>query len=161
MPAFTGLPAGTVASATVMAGDVGGVTSKFTAQDVANLSTAGVKVIQLACSDESTALTTGTAKITFRMPYAMTLNAGTAGIRASLTTAQASGSIFTVDVKQGGSTILSTLITIDNTEKTSTTAVALPVISTTALTDDASITVDITQVGASGATGLKVSLIGT
>lgn len=115
------------------------------------------KVIQLACSDEGTALTTGTAKITFRMPYAMTLSA----VRASLTTAQASGSIFTVDINEGGTTILSTKLTIDNTEKTSTTAATPPVISDTSLADDAEITIDIDQIGNGTATGLKVTLIGT
>ena len=113
--------------------------------------------IQLAASDETTALTTGTAKVTFRMPYAMTLTA----IRASLSTAQASGTIFTVDVNQGGSSIISTKITIDNTEKTSTTAAAPPVISTSALTDDAEITIDIDQIGDGTAAGLKITLIGT
>lgn len=112
--------------------------------------------ICIACSDETTALTTGTAKATFRMPYAMTLSA----VRASLTTAQASGSIFTVDINEGGTTILSTKLTIDNTEKTSTTAATAPVISDTALANDAEITIDIDQIGASGAAGLKVWLIG-
>ena len=113
--------------------------------------------IQVAASDETTALTTGTAKVTFRMPYAMTLTA----VRASLSTAQASGSIFTVDVNQGGSSIISTKITIDNTEKTSTTAATPPVISTSALTDDSEITIDIDQIGDGTAKGLKVTLIGT
>lgn len=113
--------------------------------------------ICMACSDETTALTTGTAKITFRMPYAMTLTA----VRASLTTAQASGSIFTVDINEGGTSILSTKLTIDNTELTSTTAATPAVLSDAALADDAQITVDIDQIGTSGATGLKVYLIGT
>ena len=113
--------------------------------------------IQLAASDETTALTAGTAKVTFRMPYAMTLTA----VRASLTTAQASGSIFTVDINEGGSTILSTKLTIDNTEKTSTTAATPAVISDTALADDAEITIDIDQIGDGTATGLKITLIGT
>jgi hypothetical protein len=113
--------------------------------------------IQLAASDETTALTAGTAKVTFRMPYAMTVTA----VRASLTTAQASGSIFTVDINEGGSTILSTKITIDNTEKTSTTAATPAVISDTALADDAEITIDIDQIGDGTATGLKITLIGT
>ena len=39
--------------------------------------------IIIACSDETTAITTGTAKVTFRMPYAFTLSA----VRASVTTA--------------------------------------------------------------------------
>lgn len=115
-----------------------------------------VQCIAVACSDELTALTTGTAKVRFRMPYAFTLT----DVRASLTTAQASGSIFTVDVNENGTTILSTKLTIDNTEKTSTTAATARVISDTALADDAEITVDIDQVGNGTATGLKVYLIG-
>ena len=113
--------------------------------------------IQLAASDETTALTTGTAKVTFRMPHAMTLTS----VRASLTTAQASGSIFTVDINEGGASILSTKLTIDNTEKTSTTAATPAVISDTALADDAEITIDIDQIGDGIAKGLKITLIGT
>jgi hypothetical protein len=110
----------------------------------------------VAASDETTALTTGTAKITFRMPRAVTLTA----VRASLTTAQASGSIFTVDINESGTSILSTKLTIDNTETTSTTAATPPVISDTALADDAEITIDIDQIGNGTAKGLKVMLIG-
>jgi hypothetical protein len=113
--------------------------------------------IQLAASDETTALTTGTAKVTFRMPHAMTLT----GVRASLTTAQASGSIFTVDINQGGSSVLGTKLTIDNTEKTSVTAATPATITTSALTDDSEITIDIDQIGNGTATGLKITLIGT
>jgi len=113
--------------------------------------------IQAACSDETTALTAGTAKVTFRMPTAFTLT----GVRASLTTAQASGSIFTVDINQGGSSVLGTKLTIDNTEKTSLTAATPATITTSALTDDAEITVDIDQIGDGTATGLKITLIGT
>jgi len=113
--------------------------------------------IQAAASDETTALTTGTAKVTFRVPTAFTLSA----VRASLTTAQASGNIFTVDINMSGASILSTKLTIDNTEKTSVTAATPAVISTTALTDDAEITIDIDQIGDGTATGLKITLIGT
>lgn len=113
--------------------------------------------IIIACSDETTALTTGTAKVTFRMPYAFTLSA----VRASLTTAQTSGSIFTVDINEAGTTILSTKLTIDNTEKTSTTAATAAVISDSSLADDAEITVDIDQIGDGTAKGLKVVLIGS
>ena len=115
------------------------------------------EAIQLAASDETTALTTGTAKVTFRMPFAMTLT----GVRASLTTAQTSGSIFTVDINQGGSSVLGTKLTIDNTENTSTTAATPATITTSALTDDAEITVDIDQIGDGTAKGLKVTIIGT
>jgi hypothetical protein len=111
----------------------------------------------VACSDEVTALATGTAKITFRMPDAVTLTA----VRASLVTAQTSGSIFTVDINEGGTSVLSTKLTIDNTEKTSTTAATAAVISDSALADDAEMTIDIDQIGDGTAKGLKVTLIGT
>ena len=117
----------------------------------------GGESIILAASDETTALTTGTAKVTFRMPYAFTLS----GVRASLSTAQASGSILTVDINDSGTTILSTKLTIDNTEKTSTTAATPAVISDTSLANDAEITIDIDQVGDGTAKGLKITLIGT
>tara|TARA_R100000808_G_scaffold18552_1_gene40629 strand:- start:2668 stop:3672 length:1005 start_codon:yes stop_codon:yes gene_type:complete len=111
----------------------------------------------IACSDETTALTTGTAKVTFRMPYAFTLTA----VRASVTTAPV-GSVLTVDINETGSTILSTKLTIDASEKTSTTAATPPVISVSALADDAEITIDIDTVGSTTAgAGLKVTLIGT
>ena len=111
----------------------------------------------VAASDESTALSAGTAKITFRMPRAVTLTA----VRASLTTAQASGSIFTVDINESGTSILSTKLTIDNTETTSTSAATPPVISDSNLADDAEMTIDIDQIGNGTAKGLKVMLIGT
>lgn len=117
----------------------------------------GSKVIQVACSDQITALTSGTGKVSFRMPFAMILTA----VRASLSIAQTSGSIFTVDINESGSTILSTKLTIDNTEKTSTTAATPPVISDSSLSDDAEITVDIDQVGDGTAKGLIVTLIGS
>ena len=133
-----------------------GVNVKALLSAIKTFSNAGEALV-LAASDETTALTTGTAKVTFRMPYAFTLTS----VRASLTTAQTSGSIFTVDINDSGTTILSTKLTIDNTEKTSTTAATAAVISDTALADDAEITIDIDQVGDGTAKGLKVVLIGT
>lgn len=113
--------------------------------------------IPIACSDETTALTTGTAKVTFRMPFAMTLTA----VRASVTTAP-TGSVLTVDINESGTSILSTKLTIDATEKTSTTAATPAVISDSALADDAEMTIDIDGVGSTVAgAGLKVYLIGT
>ena len=115
---------------------------------------AASEVIELACSDETTNLTAGTAKLTFRMPFAMTLTA----VRASLSTA--GSTLTTVDINDSGTSILSTKLTIDASEKTSTTGAAAAVISDTALADDAEITVDIDGAG-TGAKGLKVTLIGT
>ena len=111
----------------------------------------------VALSDESTALTAGTAKVTFRMPFAMTL----AAVRASVNTAP-TGSTLVVDINESGSTILSTKLSIDATEKTSTTAATAAVISDTGLADDAEMTIDIDQIGSTIAgAGLKVTLIGT
>jgi hypothetical protein len=109
----------------------------------------------IACSDETTALSAG-RKVTFRMPYAFTLTA----VRASVTTAP-TGSVLTVDINESDSSILSTKLTIDAGEKTSTTATP-PVISDASLADDAEITIDIDTVGSTVAgAGLKVYLIGT
>jgi hypothetical protein len=117
---------------------------------------AATESIIVAASDETTALTATAGVMTFRMPYAFTLT----GVRASLTTAQASGSIFTADINMGGTSVLSTVLTLDNTEKTSTTAATAAVIGTSALTDDAEITIDIDQIGDGSAKGLKIVLIG-
>lgn len=114
-----------------------------------------LEAIQVACSDESTAIDSTGTKLTFRMPYGFTLTA----VRASLTGACTTGT-FTVDINEGGTTILSTKLTIDATEKTSTTAATAPVISDASLASDAEITIDVDDVGDSTASGLKVTLIG-
>lgn len=133
-----------------------GITGKIIKDGGTTTAKLRTQSIIVAASDESTNLTTGTNKVKFRMPYAFTLTA----VRASLSAAQASGSIFTVDINENGSSILSTKLTIDNTETTSTTAATPPVISDTSLADDSEISIDIDQVGAAGAKGLKVALIG-
>jgi hypothetical protein len=108
----------------------------------------------IACSDETTALTTGTGKVTFRMPSAGTLTA----VKATLTTAPV-GSALIVDINEAGTSVLSTKLSIDDGEKTSATAATPAVISDSALADDAEITIDIDQVGSGTAgAGLKVSL---
>jgi hypothetical protein len=108
----------------------------------------------IAASDEATDLATGTGKVYFRMPYAGTLLA----VRASVNTAPTDANI-EVDINKAGSTILSTKLSIDASEKTSTTAAVPAVISDSALADDAEITIDIDQVGSTVAgKGLKVYL---
>jgi uncharacterized cupin superfamily protein len=111
--------------------------------------------LPVACSDEGSILATG-QKVAFRMPYAMALS----NVKASLTAAQTSGSLITVDVKKNGTSIFSTKITIDNGEKTSVTALAPAVLSTTSLAADDEITIHLDQIGDGTATGLKVYLIG-
>jgi len=117
-----------------------------------------VVVYSFAVGDEATDITTGVAKVTLRMPYAMTLTE----VRASVTTAPV-GSTIIMDVNLGGTSIFTTnLLSIDAAEKTSTTAATAANITTTALTDDGEITVDIDQIGSSTAgAGIKVYLIGT
>jgi len=105
--------------------------------------------------DESTAITTGVAKRTFRMPFAMTLNAIP---RGSLTTASSSG-IVDIDIKASGSSIFSTRLTIDANESTSTSAATPAVLSDTSLADDEQITIDIVDDGTNAA-GLKTLLRG-
>lgn len=144
--------------------DVLGVTTLNTELDGYLFATAGVvssveaplQSLIIAASDETTVLTEGTDKVTFRMPYEFNL----VSVRASLTTEQTSGDIVTVDINHNGSTIFSTLLTIDNTEKTSVTALTAAALSTTTLSNDSEITVDIPQLGDGTATGLKVTLIG-
>ncbi len=109
--------------------------------------------LSVALSDEYTPITTGTAKVTIRAPYGMKL---TQIPRASLTTAASSGTP-TVNIKVAGTTIFTTKLTIDATEKTSVTAAIPAVLSTTNIADDAEITFDV-DVAGSSATGLKVTL---
>lgn len=109
----------------------------------------------VSCSAEQGVVATGTAKI-FRIPGNFTLNS----VRASLSNAQVSGSVLTVDVNKNGVSVLGTLITIDNNEKTSVTATTPSVISVPNFLDDDEISIDVDQVGDGTAKGLKVTLIG-
>lgn len=112
-------------------------------------------VLGFAISDETTALTAGTSKLTARAPFAFTLTA----VRATLTTASTSGTP-TFDINESGTSVLSTKLTIDATEKTSTTAATAAVISDSAIADDAELTFDIDASGTDAA-GAKLWLIGT
>lgn len=137
---------GTLANGQVTAGNI--------TQHIASVKP--TESIILACSDESSALTTGTSKLTFRMPYAFTLSA----VRASVATAP-TGSTIIIDINESGASVLSTRLSIDASEKTSVTAASAAVISDNALADDSEITIDIDQVGsATAGAGLKVALIG-
>lgn len=112
--------------------------------------------IILVVGDETTDQTVADDKLTIRMPYAFTLTE----VRASLVTAPTDAD-FVVDITEGGTTILSTLLTIDATEKTSTTATTPAVISDPDLADDAEIIINVDQIGSTVAgAGLKVYLIG-
>jgi hypothetical protein len=114
--------------------------------------------ILLAASDESSPLMIGNGKITIRAPRSFTLT----DVRASVSS-PASGSTIIADLDINGSSILATKLSIDASEKSSTTA-AIPVALTSSpysIANDDEIAVDILQVGSAFAgRGLKVSLIG-
>lgn len=107
-------------------------------------------------TDDSTALTATTGLGYFDIPYDFTASS----VVASLATAQASGSTLTVDVNKNGTSILSTKITIDNTETSSLTAAVAAVLSTTSFTAGDRVTIDVDAIGDGTAKGLTVTLIG-
>lgn len=83
----------------------------------------------------------------FRVPTAMTIS----DVGAYFDTAGV-GSVTTVDINEGGTSILSTKITVDDGEKTSVTADAAPVISDGSIAADAILTFDVDGIG-SGTAG--------
>lgn len=118
-------------------------------------------VVQFACGDEETAIDATGQKISFRMPFAMTLNAGESGVKGSLVTA-GTGALLTVDINEAGATILSTKLTFDASATTTIGATTPPVISDVNLAADSIITVDVDQLDGGGvAAGLKVTLMGS
>lgn len=108
----------------------------------------------VALGDETTAITTGAGKVTIRAPRAMTLSK----IKGSLTTSGSTSSAF--DVNVNGSSVFSTTLTIDASEKTSETATTAAVLSTTSISADDELTFDIDTAG-TGAKGAKITLVGT
>ena len=107
----------------------------------------------VALSDESTAIETGTAKLTMRAPFAMTL---TKPPRASVSVVSSSGNP-SVDINKNGVSIFSTVLSIDAGEKTSVTATTPAVLSTTSIADDEELTFDIDTAGTDTA-GLKITI---
>ena len=111
-------------------------------------------IVSLTAEDGDLTVADDLAQI--RMPFAFTLTE----VRAFVNTAPI-GAALTFDIEESGSTILSTLITIDVTEKTSESAATPPVISDTALADDSIIGFNCDVIGSSTAgAGGKIMLIG-
>lgn len=114
------------------------------------------RVFPLALSDELSDLTTGTAKVTARIPFKFRISS----VRINVNTAP-TGSTLTVDVNDDAVSIFSTVVSIDAAEKTSETAATPAVISNPVVEDDSELTFDIDQIGSTIAgKGLKISLIG-
>lgn len=105
--------------------------------------------------DETTALTTGTGKYTFRMPTAGVITE----VRASLSVAGSTSGTTTIDVNKNGTTVFDTILTIDATEKTSETAATPAVINVGAsiIAADDEITIDVDAIsGGATEAGLKL-----
>lgn len=106
------------------------------------------QVIEIA--KDGTAIT-GSSQYTFRAPFAMTL---TQIPRALLSVASSSGSV-SLDITAAGSSIFTTQLSIDESEKTSVTAATPAVLGTTNISNDSEIIFDVVSAG-TGAEGLKV-----
>jgi len=128
-------------------------TTALTFQKIAIL-VANLESFVVAVSDEASTLTSGLAKVTFRLPYDFNLTS----VVATLSTASSSGSV-TFDINKNGSSILSTLLTIDQSEETSLTASVAAVVSDDECLAGDEITVDVDDAGTS-ASGAKMMLIG-
>jgi len=129
-----------------------------TSSSLGNMNMIQPQSIIVAASDEGTAITTGTAKTTWRMPYPFQILA----VKASLTTAGGSSGTTTIDINDDTVSILSTKLTIDQGELTSVTAATPYVLATTGYTilPDSSITVDVDAISGGGSeTGLKIEII--
>jgi hypothetical protein len=108
----------------------------------------------VACSDESTFLTTGIKKAVFHAPYNCTLEE----LMASLTTSAVGTTLLKIDIGINGTSILSTKLTFDSGESTTLTAATPHVITSNAIAKDDEIRIDILAVGSSVAgAGLKVT----
>jgi len=126
---------------------------------ILGFNTTQLSSIIMSMSDEKTSLDVPSGVdqfTTFRMPYGMTLTE----VRADLRNA-GTGSVITVDVRESGTTIFSTLLTIDAGDTTSVGATTAAVISDSALADNAEMKLFLTtRDSGNTATGLKLTLIG-
>lgn len=107
-------------------------------------------------TDDATAVTAGAGKFYFDFPYAFHI----VSVSASLAQPQLSGSPFLVDINKDGVSILSTRISIDNTEISSSTASTQPVVSIADMATNSRIVIDIDSVGDGNAKGLTVTIVG-
>jgi hypothetical protein len=112
---------------------------------------------QVACSDETTALETGTLS-TWRQIGGVIVEE----VRASLTTAEADG-LLVIDIKLGGVSVLSSYILIDQGARTSVGSSPQAVISTAHWPDNSEMSVELVSTGGASpitAAGLKVQMLG-
>lgn len=143
----------------VFMGEGSGVTRLIGGMTASGRSIVESVAVQYGVGDQTTAISAGTNKVRRRAPFAFTITAA----RASLASAQASGTVVTVDCNNAGNSIFSTVITIDNNALTSVGAATPNVLNSSyvSVADDALIAIDIDACDAStAAAGLTVTLIG-
>lgn len=115
-----------------------------------------IESLEVACSNETTVLTTGTSVVTFWIPYNFTAT------QVFIANGNASSSgIVTTNLKQNGTTVFSTNPSIGASQNTSLagSGSVAAVLSVTSYNQGDKMTVDITAAG-TGTTGLKLILIG-
>ncbi|UMO75995.1 hypothetical protein [Planktothrix phage Pra-JY27] len=134
--------------------DIDGLQAALDAKASAALGTA--ETIEVACSDETTDITTGTSKVVFHMAFNFDLTEVFVGL-----TANSTSGLVEVDVNRNGASIFTTRPTVDANEATSLTAVTPAVLtaSPVALDKGDRMSIDFDAAG-TGAKGLKVYLNG-
>lgn len=114
------------------------------------------QALQFSCSDRLTPLVAGTNVMSWPVPFNLTVSE----VQAYVTVTNGSGNKVTVDINKNGTTILSTKLTIDNSEQNSVTAAIPAVISTAAFSKGDEISIDIDDAGGAGtASGLVVTML--
>lgn len=110
-----------------------------------------------------TNIAVGTTKDSFYMPYGMVLNSVVdGGCYATLATAQAAGTLVTINVKVNGVSIFTTKLTFNNNQRTTRTAAAPAIYAAGGqiIPAGAEVTIDVDALGTALAKGLRVYLVG-
>lgn len=129
-------------------------TVNATAEDgVQILEEAREEVVTIELSGSGALPASQSAAAYYRVPWAATLTA----VKANRNGTNTNGSV-TIDVNEGGTSVLSTEITIDQNEGTSLTAATPAVISDSAIANDALLTFDIDSANTSDEGPLTVTL---
>lgn len=113
------------------------------------------EVVQVACSDQDTAISATGVRAVFRAPYAL----NTLRVRASLKKATVTG-VFSVSITVNATPLFTTNLSFDAASRTTVGATIPPVFALSSISDDAEIAVSVAGVGDGTATGLVVALYG-
>lgn len=160
LPAASDTASGISELATIAETNTGTDATRAVTPDGLAGSNTGKRVIQIKLWDETTAITVGDGRFIFRVPAEMAGMVITS-VRAYVTTVSSSGTpTFQIRSITDSVDVLSTLLTIDVSEKSSTTAVTAAVINTANddLADDEELAIDI-DVAGTGAKGAGITIV--